>query len=264
MQHLSVKRFSKNGAYLIDSDDKEVLLPNRYVDDSITLNSLVWVFVYMDSDDRIVAITTEPKAFVGDIATLKVVGFDKCGIYLDIGIPKDIFMPSKNPMRFTLGQNLVVKIALDKQNRLIARQNVTDYLIKAKLDSNFKYVNILPFLRTEIGFNCVVNGKFFGIIHNNDINKTIMIGESIKGVVKKIRADGKLDLGILSDTNNAREAIMSAILANGGILNLHFHSSSDEIKNALGISKKTFKSAINALVRAGKIRFYKTGFILVK
>lgn len=257
MQHLKVARFSKNGAYLIDDDKVEVLLPNRYITPEVTIDSLVWVFVYTDSDDRIVAITTIPKGFLGDILALDVIDIGSNGIYLDLGIPKDIFMPSKNPKHFSIGQKVVIKLILDRQKRLIARQNLSDYLMPLKQDSSIKNVDILPFLKTDIGFNCVVNKKYFGIIHNNDINQKIIIGENIQGIIKKIRSDGKVDLGIISDITSAKSSILSALEKNNNILNLDFNSTSEDINKILGISKKAFKMASNKLVKENKIKFIK-------
>ncbi|RAX54693.1 hypothetical protein CCY99_02720 [Helicobacter sp. 16-1353] len=336
MQFLKIARFSPNGAYLIDTESKradsksdfEVLLPNRYIADEMELNSLVWAFIYTDSEDRIIAITDMPKALLGDIVALEVADIASNGIYLDMGIPKDIFMPSKNPKRFKVGQKVVVKITLDRQNRLIARQNLADYLSAAsaesfgkiggdsrdsknfknidsadskvrdsrdykvsknhkradsgrldsadskRLDSkdldsknadskDFQLVNILPFMKTDIGLNCVVNGKFFGIIHNNDINQNIAIGENIKGIVKKIRSDGKLDLGLRRDTKNVKTLILEALEAGK---KLSFTLNSDEVRAMLNTSKKSFKIAASSLVKEDKIAFDKNlnSFIKVK
>lgn len=267
MQHLKVLRFTKNGAYLIDDDKREVLLPNRYITPEVTLNSLVWVFVYTDSDDRIVATTTIPKGFLGDILPLEIVDIVNNGIYLDLGILKDIFMPSKNPNHFHIGQKVVVKLVLDKQKRIIARQNLQDYLLPLKCDSKLKNVEILPFLKTDIGFNCVVNKKYFGIIHNNDINQKILIGEPIKGIIKKIRSDGKIDLGLSVNIDNAKLCILNALDKNNNVLNVDFHSNCEDINKILGISKKAFKTASNALVKENKIGFIKDSsskFVLTK
>lgn len=270
MQFLKLKRFCSFGAYLSDEAGVEVLLPNRYINkDEHKIDSLVWVFVYTDSEDRIVSITTTPKAFVNDIASLEVVSIEKNGIYLDLGIPKDIFMPSKNPHHYKINQKVVVKILLDKQNRLIARANISDFLSKAvKTSKNLgnKSVKILPFLKTDIGLNCVVNDKYFGIIHNNDLNRNLEIGETCRAFVKKIRADGKLDLGLKNDTNANESLILEILLKNNNRLNIDFDSSPELIKNTLNMSKKAFKAATSSLIKAKKVAFIKDGnkFILAK
>ena len=253
MQYLKLARFSKFGAYLIDEDKNEVLLPNRYITDEMSLNSFVWVFVYSDSEDRLVAITTMPKGFVGDILSLEIIDIVENGAYLNLGIPKDLFMPSKNANILKIGQKVVIKLTLDKQNRLIARQNLSSYLEKLNINSTIKNVDILPFLKTDIGFNCVVNNKYFGIIHNNDINTKINIGENIKGIIKKIRQDGKADLGLLTDINLTKKMILDKLCS--GVLKLNFDSSSEEIFELLGISKKLFKSASSRLIKENKAKF---------
>ncbi|RDU57557.1 S1-like domain-containing RNA-binding protein [Helicobacter sp. MIT 99-5507] len=255
MQYLKVARFSKFGAYLIDEMKNEVLLPNRYITDEVIINSLVWVFVYSDSEDRLVAITTMPKGFVGDILSLEIIDIVENGAYLDLGIPKDLFMPSKNPSHLKIGQKVVIKLTLDKQNRLIARQNLASYLEKLNIHSKIKNVDILPFLKTDIGFNCVVNNKYFGVIHNNDINTKINIGDNIKGIIKKIRQDGKVDLGLVSNINLTKNIILDKLCS--GVLKLNFDSSSKEIFEYLGISKKLFKSASNSLIKENKVKFIK-------
>ncbi|RDU65039.1 S1-like domain-containing RNA-binding protein [Helicobacter sp. MIT 14-3879] len=265
MQFLKVARFSKNGAYLIDETKNEVLLPNKYLNDNIKLDSLVWVFIYTDSNDRLVAITTMPKGLLGDILTLEVKSISSNGIYLDLGIPKDLFMPSKNPTRFKVGQKVVIKITLDKQGRLIAKQNLQDYLLKLNLNSKLKKVKILPFMKTNIGINCVINNKYFGIIHNNDINKEVNIGEEIEAIIKKIRNDGKADLGLKNDFKIIEKNILDYIFSNS-FLKLNFNSSSEDIYKLLKISKKSFKIATTRLIKDKKIRFIKENkeMILVK
>ena len=255
MQYLRISRFSKNGAYLIDDDKNEVLLPNRYILDDMEVGSFVWVFVYSDSDDRLVAITTLPKGFVGDILSVEIIDIVHNGAYLDLGIPKDIFMPSKNTSNLHIGQKVVIKLMLDKQNRLIARQNLSYYLEKLNQKSKIKNVDILPFLKTDIGFNCVVNNRYFGIIHNNDINIRLEIGSVIKGVIKKIRKDGKVDLGLISDIEYAKNMILDRL--NDGVLQLNFDSNSNDIFDILGISKKLFKTASSCLIKNNQAQFIK-------
>lgn len=257
MQFLRLARFSPNGAYLSDESGAEVLLPKRYVSDEMTQGSLVWAFVYTDSDDRVVAITSVPKAFVGDIAALEIVDIGANGAFLSLGIPKDIFMPSKNPAHLRVGQIVVVKITLDRQNRLIARQNLATFLKPLSVKSRLKSVEILPFSRTDIGLNCVVNGRYFGIIHNTDISESAQIGAKIHGIIKKIHSDGKCDLALPRDINHAKERIIAALEGNGGVLRLDFRTPSDEIYRTLKLSKKAFKTAANALVRDGKAKFSK-------
>ena len=257
MQFLKIARFSNNGAYLIDDCNREILLPNKYLKEEYKENSLVWVFVYTDSEDRIIAITDMPKALLGDIVALDIVHITNTGVYLNLGIPKDLFMPSKNPSRFKIGEKIVVKIDLDKENRLIARSNLDSYLRKFQYKQ--KIVNdvvLLPFRKTSIGYNCVVNNKYFGIIHNNDVNSKINIGEEIKGKIKNIRDDGKLDLSLKSDFRKIEKMILEK-LKNENEIKLDFLSSKEEIFNTLGLSKKGFKRAANELVRMKKAEFIK-------
>lgn len=264
MQFLKVARFSKFGAYLEDENKDEILLPNAYLNDEIVLDSLVWVFIYTDSLDRAVAVTTMPNGLLGDIVALEVKDIGNNGIYLDLGIPKDLFMPSKNPNAFSVGQKVVIKICLDKQKRLIARQNLGDYLLKLKKDYKHKQVKILPFLKTPIGLNCVINNRFFGIIHNNDLNKDLQIGEESIAIIKKIRDDGKADLALINNYKKIERIILERLKI--GSLNLNYDSSKEEIFKNLQISKKAFKTAVAKLIKEKKAKFVNENnvFVLVK
>lgn len=249
MQFLKIARFSAHGAYLADENGVEVLLPNAYVSDEMRENALVWAFIYTDSEDRLVATTETPKAFVGDIVALEVKDIAAHGAFLDFGLKKDIFLPCKIAPK--IGQKIVVQIALDRQNRLIARQNFD----LAKMPSNFKKkrVEILPFRHSNLGINCVIEGKFGGILHKNDINCEVVLGQNLRGIIKKIRGNGNADLGLENDFG-AISRMLLARLENGAIP-LNFKSSSEEIFMHLKISKKAFKTAAASLIKAKKARF---------
>lgn len=257
MQFLKLARFSKFGAYLVDEKNTEVLLPNKYINKTWQIGELIWVFIYTDSDDRPVAVTTMPFAVFDDIATLEIVDIAQNGVYLNLGIPKDLFMPSKKADIFKKGQNIVVKITKDKQSRLIADFNVAKYLKKYNKDKHIKYVKILPFMKTPLGFNCVVNDLYFGILHNNDISENIIIGKTYKAFAKNIRADGKIDLAMQKNINDLQRKLIEAIKNSGDKLNLHFDTPPEIIFNTLGISKKSFKTAANKLIKSKKAKFIK-------
>lgn len=261
MQFLKIARFTKYGAYLVDKNSNEVLLPNRYISDLNKIGDFIWCFLYTDSEDRLVAINQLPLALLGDIASLNVVSIAKNGIYLDIGISKDIFMPSKNPSKFIIGQPVVVKIILDKQKRLMANMNISSYLNKCSLNYNNNIVTALPFLKTPLGYNCVVNGQYFGLMHFNDAHN-VSIGSNIKAIVKKVRSDGKLDLGIKRNINDSEKKIIEYIKKHNK-LHINFSSTSEEIYNLLSITKKTFKISINKLIKTSKIKFIKEDGVFV-
>lgn len=246
MQFLKLARFSPNGAYLVDSDANEVLLPKRYLNDC-KIGAQIWVFVSTDSEDRLIASTECPKAFVGDIALLEVCDISNNGIYLDIGLSKDIFMPSKNPTKYKIGSKIVVKITLDKQNRMLARANIADFLSPAPKSLEKKNINFLPFLKTPLGLNCVVGEKYFGLIHNNDINCALEIGVLARGFIKKVRADGKCDIGIKNDMSEIKAKVLELARELGLDLDKVSEETKNEIISRLKISKKALKRALGEI-----------------
>ncbi|PAF47960.1 hypothetical protein BKH41_06790 [Helicobacter sp. 12S02232-10] len=253
IQSLQVARFTPFGAYL-KVGEEEVLLPNKFVTESLKIGDFLEVFLYTDSLDRPVATTQKPLGEIGEILALNIVSIQDNGCFLDLGIDKDIFMPSKNPKRFQIGQSVVVVLTNDKQNRLIAKLGIKERLLPFKGSLKYKKVTILPFETTPLGIGCVVNQKYYGLLYKNQIYSPLQIGKQSSAYIQKVRSDGKLDLSLkaFEDLNKEKERLLQ-IIKDKQNLELDFNSPPQEIYTICQMSKKSFKTLINALLKESKI-----------
>lgn len=253
IQSLQVARFTPFGAYL-KVGEEEVLLPNKFVTESLKIGDFLEVFLYTDSLDRPVATTQKPLGEIGEILALNIVSIQDNGCFLDLGIDKDIFMPSKNPKRFQIGQSVVVVLTNDKQNRLIAKLGIKERLLPFKGSLKYKKVTILPFETTPLGIGCVVNQKYYGLLYKNQIYSPLQIGKQSSAYIQKVRSDGKLDLSLkaFEDLNKEKERLLQ-IIKDKQNLELDFNSPPQEIYTTCQMSKKSFKTLINALLKESKI-----------
>lgn len=255
---LKVNRVSEPGIYLIAGDEEEVLLPNAYVTKDMEIDSLLDVFIYTDSEDRLVATTLKPYGKKDEFASLEVVDIAQFGAFLDMGLPKDLLVP-KNKQRstFHLGDRKVIKIVEDdKTHRLIGTEKFT--LNKDPMD--FKQndeVEILVYIKTPLGFKLVVNNKYEGLIYHNEIFENVQIGDRKKAYIKFVREDGKLDISLQkigakkSDDNPTK--VFEILEQNGGVLGFTYKSDAEDIKETFGLSKKAFKASLTKLIEDKKI-----------
>ncbi|PAF42655.1 S1-like domain-containing RNA-binding protein [Helicobacter sp. 11S03491-1] len=256
IQILQIKRFTQHGAYLKDTScDQEVLLPNKFILKDFKVEDSIKVFIYTDSLDRPVATTQTPYGTLEDILFLKILSIQANGCFLDLGIDKDIFMPSKAPYRFHIGQSVGVRITKDKQNRLIAGLGIKEHLIPYPHKTKYIQIEILPFEKTPLGIGCVVNKKYYGLLYQNQIFSPVALGKKTPAYITNIRSDGKLDLS-LKPINNTTEdkSRLLELIAKNKILELDFNSSPEIIKQTCQMSKKSFKTLINALLKESKIK----------
>ncbi|MDO7253003.1 S1 RNA-binding domain-containing protein [Helicobacter cappadocius] len=255
IQKLQISRFSDNGAYLKDSFEEEVLLPNKFVSQDLKIGDFIEVFLYTDSLDRPVATTQKPYGVVDEILTLKIISIEEKGCFLDIGIDKDIFMPTKAPKRFKIGEFVAVRITLDKQGRLIARLGIKEHLKPYKFNIPYVKVEILPFEKTPLGIGCVVNEEYYGLLYKNQIFSPVQIGEKNIAYISKIRSDGKVDLSLKPIGDKSEDKIrLLKIIAEHKILELDFDSPPEEIQKTCQMSKKSFKTLISILLKESKIK----------
>jgi predicted RNA-binding protein (virulence factor B family) len=258
---LKVHRKSENGLYLQAKDDSEVLLPNIYVDESkMAQNSLIDVFIYTDSEDRIVATTLTPKAKVGEFGYFEVVDIKHYGAFVDWGLPKDLFVPlSQQKKHFEIGTKHILAVVLDeKSNRVYATQKIGRFL-STNIDRLRKKdkVEILIIAKTPMGYKVIVNNKYEGMIYHNEIFKPVKIGEKMSAYIKNIRKDKKLDLilqPIGKDNNDSdTHTILSKLGANGGSLDFTYKSDAKDIQEKFAMSKKSFKKALTKLIETNQI-----------
>ena len=261
-QKLRVSRIVDFGVYL-QSGQEEVLLPKKYVLEDSKIGEEIEVFLYHDSEGRVIATTLEPKAQRGEIALLRVVGKNEWGCFLDLGIAKDLFMPIKTPHKFNLDSQVLVFITTDRENRLIAKSNIKSFLKSFKEAPKGLYkvsskVEIVPFRESNLGYECVVDGEYLGLLYKNEIFSQININQKIEAFIKRIYPNGKCDLSLKlpmakKDTTNEAKKVLERLKENGGYLGLHYDSAPQEITEILKMSKKSFKSALTWLLEQDKI-----------
>jgi uncharacterized protein len=267
---MKVLRAVDFGVYL-DDDAEGILLPKRFVPEGLNVGDEVKVFVYHDSEGRLVATTQEPKGVVGDIVKLKAVTVTNQGAFLDWGLMKDIFVPkSKQLSGMREGAEYLVKIYLDEQTgRVAATEKIEPFLSNEELTVKEKdLVDMVVYRRTDIGYLVIINNKHTGVLHFNEIYQNIGVGDKLKGYIKTIRPENKIDVVVGKLGYNRVEDEVSKILRllqeNNGYLPYHDKSDPEEIYSFFGMSKKAFKMAIGNLYKQQKITFTKTGIKLAE
>lgn len=267
---LEILRETDHGAYLVDAEDNEVLLPNRYVPESFKIWDKLDVFVYLDNEERPVATTDMPYIMVGEFALLRCNAVTEFGAFLDWGLVKELFCPFKE-QAFKMkpkGWYLVYCYLDEKTGRLVASSKTNSFLDNKVLTvSEFDEVDLIVSHPSDIGMNVIVNKTHMGLIYKDSIFTDLSVGDKLKGIVKKIRPGNKLDiaLGQIGYRNiepNA-ERILHELHDNSGYLNLTDKSSPEEIKEVLQMSKKNFKKAIGTLYKQREIEIKPDGIYLV-
>ncbi|MDG1277979.1 MAG: S1-like domain-containing RNA-binding protein [Algoriphagus sp.] len=265
---LPINRFTDFGAYLALSSGEEVLLPKGYLTGEEKEGDLKEVFVYTDSEDRPVAVTQMPLAFLDEFAVLEAKEVTDFGAFMDWGLPKDLLVPKAEMGKNMIpGEKYLVKICVDhRTNRLIGVNKYRDFIFDAPIEfSEGMEVTGLIFEETDLGYKVLVENEFEGLLFKNEVFQPIQIGEKRSVFIKKRRDDGKLDLQLLAPGrekyDEGSEKIL-AILEEKGFLPLHDKSSPDEIQSMLGMSKKHFKQCIGQLYRARKIQLLPDGISL--
>ena len=269
---LAVLRDSTPGIYLDGAEHGEILLPNRYVPKGVATGDRLEVFVYRDSEDRLVATTETPRATVGEVATLKVISVNRqIGAFLDWGLAKDLLLPFREqtgPVR--VGQDVAVRVYLDEKTQRIVASMKLDREAAVEPPHNYRAGQQVEFLitdKTSLGFKALVEGKHPGLLYHEGISVPVAIGQKLNGFVRALRPDGKIDLS-LDQAGYRRVAplaqrIVQALQRSGGRLGLDDDSPPEAIRQAFGSSKKAFKQALGTLYKARRIRFSKPGIELL-
>ena len=269
MQELEVAKIVNIGAYL-QSEDKEktedrVLLPIKQVPAGTKVGDKINVFVYRDSDDKIIATVKKPKITLGEIATLKVVEMSRIGAFLNWGLEKDLFLPFKEQIGdIRLNGEYMVGLYIDKSDRLCATMNLFKVL---RTDSPYKVNDIVKgtvfSLKRGLGAMVAVDNKYLGLIHEGEIIKPLHPGQSVEVRVSNIKEDGKLDLSLKDaprlQIDKDGEKILKTLIRNKGSLPLNDDSSPEEVNKILGMSKSSFKKAAGRLMKRRLIIMTKNG-----
>ncbi len=263
---LPVVKMVDFGAYLDGEEAGEVLLPKRYVPQGLRAGDELEVFLYHDGESRLIATTDKPKGIVGDIVVLEVKDVMHQGAFLEWGIMKDLFLPlSQQASVLYKGMKVPVLVYLDEMTGRVAATEKFQHHLKGNpitLVENDP-VNLLVTRKTDLGFEVIINSMHVGLIHFSDIFHEMKIGDRLKGFIKKLLPDDKIDVmpgergykRIESET----EKIMRLLKENNGYLPYHDKSSPEEIYTFFGMSKKSFKMAIGGLYKDKKISFAQAG-----
>lgn len=259
---LQVTKYTDFGLYLDGGADGEILLPKRYIPKGEALEVGDWlnVFVYLDSEDRLIATTQKPKVQVGGFASLKVVEINRVGLFLDWGLPKDLLLPHSEEKRpLQVGDYCVVYVYLDQRTRRItATARLDRHLDKTPVRyETGQEVDLLVVEKTDMGFKAIINNEHWGLIHNNEVFKFLRGGMRERGFIREVRADGKISLSLQPLGREAASSLSEQILAKlrgaGGQLPLSDKSSPEQISSLFGVSKGNFKKAIGGLYKQGLI-----------
>ena len=258
---LHINRMVDFGAYLIDDDTHEVLLPKRYLTPEMKVGDAIRVFVYNDSENRPVATTEQPKAVVGDFALMRVKAVNKVGAFLDWGLTaKDLLVPfSEQRVDMQAGRSYVVRVYLDPASqRIVASAKLAKFLNQTEPEYYHRErVEVLVVQRSDLGYRVIINNEHWGQIYQNEIYQDVNIGDRLTAFIKQVRPDGKVDVTLAKiekmRVDDLADRIEQYLHAHGGEMSLTDKSSPDEISKAFGCSKKDFKKALGLLYKQQKV-----------
>ncbi len=256
------------GVYLDGKEWGDILLPKKVVPPHCKLQSQIEVFIYFDSEDKIIATTKKPYAQVGTFAYLKVIDINQVGAFLDWGLDKDLLVPRVEQQRpMEENKSYIVYIKQDSKNRISASSKLDYFLDKSPAPFGLKEeVSLLIAETTSLGTKVIINDSHWGLIHTNDIFQALSYGKRTWGFIKTIRDDGKIDVILrkvgVENIQDLATRLLAKLHAEGGFLPLHDKSSAEEVKHVLSESKKSFKNAIGRLYKQGEITIETNGIRL--
>lgn len=268
---LNIVRETANGAYLDGEELGEILMPAKFVSDEIKNSGKAEVFVYTDSEDRLVATTEQPLVKVGEFACLSVKAVTRIGAFLDWGLPKDLLVPfSEQNAKMQEGREYWVYVYLDLlTKRIVASAKLNKFLDNTPPTyKTGEEVDLIIWEETDLGYRAIINQEHTGMLYKNQVFRTLESGERTKGYIQKVRDDEKIDLLLDKPGYEKVDAISQQILdvlkENRGFIAVSDKSSPDMIQAMFGISKKNFKKAVGALYKQRIIDFESDGIRLIK
>jgi len=270
INHLYVVKEVDFGIYLDGGDLGEILMPKRYVPEGTMPGDHLDAFIYLDSEDRLVATTEKPFAMVEEFALLEVVSVTPVGAFLNWGLPKDLFVPfreQRQPMEE--GKKYLVYIYVDTNTkRIAASSKIEQYLDNIPVDYDLdEEVDLIIVNETDLGYNAIIDNSHFGILYKNEVFQPLNPGDRVQGYIKKIRTDSKIDLRLekigYEKISSFVDRIIAELQKNKGFLPLTDKSSPEEIYQTFKISKKNFKAAIGALYKKRFIALEENGIRLL-
>lgn len=270
INRLKVIRITQFGTYLEDEEHNEVLLPDDYTSE-VELDELIDLFIYLNSEDQYTATALTPLIETNKFAYLEVKDVNKIGAFMDIGISKDLLVPyAEQTEEMRVGNSYLVFMFVDEEtDRLVGSCKENEFVFFDEIDIEIgDEVDLLPYRKTDLGIHAIVNNLHKGLIFNSDIYKELFLGDPMKGFVKLIREDGKIDislepLGYRQSIDPTSDLILNKLHESNGQLFFTDKSSPEEIKDMFGLSKKAFKRGIGNLYKLKKIAILKESIRLL-
>lgn len=259
LNRLVVKKSVEFGVYLDGREWGEILLPKRYVPATADIGSSLEVFLYLDSEDQLIATTESPKVMVGQVALLEVVAVTRVGAFLNWGLKKDLLVPfAEQQVPLQVGHKVMVYCYVDRSNRIVASTKLDKFLGKSSAQYQAgEAVSIVVTDITDLGYKVVVDQQHIGLLYKNEVFKPLRRGWRDTAYVNKVREDGRIDLRLQKSSHQTAssltEQILARLAANNGSLALSDKTSPELIYQAFGVSKKVFKQALGALLKQDKI-----------
>jgi hypothetical protein len=268
---LLVLRSTPQGLYLQGGWLGEVLLPTRYVPEGCRVGDTIDAFIYLDSEDRYIATTEKPKAQVGEVAFLKVVEVNDFGAFLDWGLPKDLLVPfNQQATTMKEGQSYLVYLYTDDETHRIAASSKLNKFIRHRPEYFTKGHGVELYIsdKTDLGYVAVIEHRSWGVLFYSDVVKPLRIGQRIKGYIKRIRDDGKIDLSLhapgFAVVDDMSRKVLRELAKNDGFLPLSDKSEPELIYDRFGVSKRAYKMTIGTLYKQQLITIEKDGIRLTE
>jgi len=266
---LEVSKIMDFGVYLNAENLGSVLLPNKHAPTGLSAGDVVRVFLYLDSEDRPVATTQQPRARVGQFAYLEVVASTDVGAFLDWGLDKDVLVPFSEQHRpMQVGRSYLVYLYLNKADDRITASSKIDKFLSDDAADNFKpgqAVELIIGNSTELGFKAIVNHSHWGVLYKNDVHQRLSFGQSINGFIRRVRPDGKIDLSLQGGRETRDQyarTIENYLIEHGGFAAVHDKSDPQLIARLFGMSKGAFKRTIGSLYKQKILIIEKNGIRL--
>jgi len=266
---LMLDRLTTPGAYLLSLDGHDVLLPGSYLTNDMKEGNLIDVFLYTDSEDRLVATTLTPTAILDEMALFEVVDTAPFGAFMNWGLSKDLLVPNmfqKTP--FQVGEKRFLRVIYDERtHRLVGTEKLGDFFErKVKGLAVNKEASILIIAKTPLGYKCIVNDKYEGLIYHNEIFENIELGDKRVAYVKTVRKDGNIDLTLrkagTKKSGGSSDKVLGLLKQNGGSMPYNYKSDAELIRDTFGLSKKDFKRSLTSLQESDSIEVKDTGIYL--
>ena len=265
---LPLQRRDDKGGWFNAEEFGEIFLPLKQLPRDAKIGELIKLFIYLDGDGELVVTIYKPYAEVGDFVSLKVVSANRLGAFLDWGLKKDLFVPAREQaVAMQVDRHYVVHLYLDREGRVAATSKLDRFLDEDS--ANYRTgdeVSLLPCEHTPLGIKSIVDGRHWGVLYHNEIYGRVTLGREIRGYIKQVREDGKLDVTLnqsgAAGTDKAADKIMSRLAKQGGFLPVGDKSPPELISQLFAMSKGAFKKAIGSLYKQGKIDIEEGGIRL--